>query len=85
MKYEIPAEVPANPAAVEFPCDQNGITSHLQKAILSLSQRIHDQDQLDLVLAVYSIGIKHTLALATRTFADRDAELAGLGVLEDAE
>lgn len=65
------AEVTANPNLLEFPTDIDGITSELQRAGLRTAQRVHDTDQLALVLSVYKTLILHTQALQARNEEDK--------------
>lgn len=70
-KYVIPDEVSANPNLVDFPTD-DGICADLQNIGLLTAQRIYDEDQLDRLMCVYGILIKHTRALAARNIGDRE-------------
>lgn len=70
------SEVTANPNALEFPTDIDGITADLQRVGIRTAQRVHDVDQLKIVLAVYKTLILHTQAVQARNDADKAEYLA---------
>lgn len=65
------SEVTANPNALEFPTDCDGITADLQRVGIRTAQRVHDADQLALVMAVYKTLILHTQAVSARNEEDK--------------
>ena len=65
------SEVTANPNLLEFPTDCDGLTAELQRAGIRTAQRVHDKEQLELVMSVYKTLILHTQALQARNEADR--------------
>ena len=58
------SEVTSNPNMLEFPTDIEGVTADLQRVGIRTAQRVHDADQLKLVIAVYKTLLLHTQAVA---------------------
>ena len=76
MQYKLPANVTANPVALDFPTDTNGLISALRKAGLATAQKVYSQDQYDLVVFTLKLLILHTKAVYERNAADVQAVLA---------
>lgn len=84
MDYEIPAEVSPNPTFVQFPTDPEGMFSKLIKEGLAAAQKVYCKDQLDLLMAVYAILVKHSRAFAERQFSDIAKDVADAKAREQA-
>lgn len=76
MQYKLPTNVTANPVALDFPTDVNGITATLRKAGLAAAQKVYSKDQYELVVFTLKLLILHTKAVYERNAADVQAVLA---------